>query len=189
VLYAAVPILLPTFICFGLLKLTVDSRASKARIKLLEDAISSESGKEKLITFLRNLEKEMESTVTELADSPESTSIQTEQPNSMVSSTETLAIEPMELETNSKESKKLKSKKKSKSGMSKEITGQPTLKPSQQHMVQSLNTNLTQLKKYAAFIHPSRNSHGAIVSRDVAHFDFHQIGEGVLRHWADGFVF
>ena len=55
-------------------------------------------------------------------------------------------------------------------------------------MVQSLNTHLTQMKKYAAFINPSRNAHGPIINRDAVSFD-RLAGEGVLRHWADEFVF
>ncbi|KAI0295366.1 putative serine esterase-domain-containing protein [Multifurca ochricompacta] len=47
---------------------------------------------------------------------------------------------------------------------------------------------LPQLKKELAYITDVRNSHGAIVARDVKNFGFHKIGEGVLRHWANAFV-
>ena len=68
---------------------------------------------------------------------------------------------------------------------------QPKLKPSQLRMVEALNGALgpEKLKKHLAFIDPMRNSHATIVSRDVVQFKFHEIGWGVLRHWADGFEF
>lgn len=59
--------------------------------------------------------------------------------------------------------------------------------PAQRRMVAALNT-LPQLKKERAFIADVRNSHGTIIARDIKNFEFHKIGEGVLRHWADAFI-
>jgi|SRR6266850_1571154 len=59
--------------------------------------------------------------------------------------------------------------------------------PTQRKMAAVLNA-LPQLKKERVYIPDVRNSHGAIVARDVQNFEFHKIGEGVLRHWADAFV-
>jgi len=63
----------------------------------------------------------------------------------------------------------------------------PRITPSQRRMVAALNT-LPQLKKERAHIPDVRNSHAAIIARDIKNFEFHKIGEGVLRHWADAFV-
>ncbi|KAI9453395.1 DUF676-domain-containing protein [Lactarius psammicola] len=63
----------------------------------------------------------------------------------------------------------------------------PRITPAQKRMVAALNT-LPQLKKERAFITDVINSHGTIIARDIKNFDFHKIGEGVLRHWADAFI-
>ena len=47
---------------------------------------------------------------------------------------------------------------------------------------------LPQLKKELAYIPNVRNSHAIIIARDIKNFEFHKMGEGVLRHWADAFV-
>ncbi|KAF8273138.1 putative serine esterase-domain-containing protein [Lactarius quietus] len=58
---------------------------------------------------------------------------------------------------------------------------------SKRRMVAALNA-LPQLKKERAFITDVANTHGTIIARDVKNFEFHKIGEGVLRHWADAFI-
>jgi hypothetical protein len=63
----------------------------------------------------------------------------------------------------------------------------PRITPAQRRMVAALNA-LPQLKKERAFIADVSNTHGTIVARDVKNFEFHKIGEGVLRHWADAFI-
>lgn len=63
----------------------------------------------------------------------------------------------------------------------------PRLTALQGKMAAVLNA-LPQLKKERAYIPDVRNSHSVIVARDVKNYDFHRIGEGVLRHWADAFV-
>jgi hypothetical protein len=63
----------------------------------------------------------------------------------------------------------------------------PQISPAQRKMVAALNA-LPQLKKERVHIPNMRNSHATIVARDVTRFEFHKIGEGVLRHWADAFV-
>lgn len=149
------------------------------------DASSPESGQARLINLLRRLEKEMDDAVADMVDSPGDPQL-TEQPADMISSGETTPAES----SGGQSSKdpvacSLKSKSKSEPG-DKNV---PMLKPSQKHIVKTLNSQLTQMKKYTAYIHPIRNSHASIISRDVANFDFHRLGEGVLRHWADEFAF
>jgi hypothetical protein len=63
----------------------------------------------------------------------------------------------------------------------------PRLTPLQRKMAAVLNA-VPQLKKERAYIPDVRNSHSVIIARDVKNYDFHRIGEGVLRHWADAFV-
>ncbi|KII87380.1 hypothetical protein PLICRDRAFT_142622 [Plicaturopsis crispa FD-325 SS-3] len=63
---------------------------------------------------------------------------------------------------------------------------QPHLTLEQLEMIASLNL-LPNVRKHLAFIHPVRNSHGAILCRNVA-FEEHRMGRGVLRHWGDNFV-
>jgi len=63
----------------------------------------------------------------------------------------------------------------------------PRITPAQRRMVAALNA-LPQLKKELAFITDVSNSHATIIARDVKNFEFHKIGEGVLRHWADAFI-
>jgi len=63
----------------------------------------------------------------------------------------------------------------------------PRINAAQKKMAAVLNA-LPQLKKERAYISGVRNSHAVIVARDVDSLEFHKIGEGVLRHWADAFV-
>ena len=63
----------------------------------------------------------------------------------------------------------------------------PRVTPAQRRMAAGLNA-LPQLKKERVFIPDVRNSHATIIARDIQNFEFHKIGEGVLRHWADAFV-
>lgn len=63
----------------------------------------------------------------------------------------------------------------------------PRVSAAQKKMATVLNA-LPQLKKERAYISGVRNSHAVIVARDVESLEFHKIGEGVLRHWAEAFV-
>ena len=63
----------------------------------------------------------------------------------------------------------------------------PRITPAQRRMVAALNA-LPQLKKERAFIPDVMNAHGTIIARDIKKYEFHKIGEGVLRHWADAFI-
>jgi hypothetical protein len=69
--------------------------------------------------------------------------------------------------------------------ISKKIVARTT--PAQRRMVAALNA-LPQLKKERAFIADVMNSHGTIIARDIKKYEFHKVGEGVLRHWADAFI-
>jgi hypothetical protein len=62
----------------------------------------------------------------------------------------------------------------------------PSLTPLQLQLIEHLNS-LTGLQKEMAFIHPVVNSHASIICRDVKRFKANKIGEGVIKHWANGF--
>jgi hypothetical protein len=66
--------------------------------------------------------------------------------------------------------------------------GGPILTDRQKQMVKNINEGVPKLQKVLAYIHPVRNAHAIIVSRDVKRFELHRMGEGVLRHFADHFV-
>ncbi|KAF9038479.1 putative serine esterase-domain-containing protein [Panaeolus papilionaceus] len=70
VFYASLPILIPTFITLALIRLSLASRSSRARIKLLEKE-SQESQTERLVHVLADLEREMEEAVVDLIDNPD----------------------------------------------------------------------------------------------------------------------
>lgn len=63
---------------------------------------------------------------------------------------------------------------------------QPYLKPIQYSIADSLNT--LPFEKVFAYFPDVTNSHAVVVSRDVQRFEFHRLGEGAIRHWADHFV-
>lgn len=141
---ALLPILFPAFICLALLRLSISSRKSRTRIKLLE--AEDPSATERLVHIFAQLEREVEDIVVDIID------------------------DPTPIQENTKTSKK-----------------SPRVTPAQRKMANVLNS-LPQLKKERAYIAGIRNSHATIIARDMQNFEFHKIGEGVLRHWADAFI-
>lgn len=67
VLYTLLPILIPTFLSIAVVRLSLASRDSRARIKLLEKEGSGGS-QQRLIHVLAELENDMENAVAELVD-------------------------------------------------------------------------------------------------------------------------
>lgn len=63
----------------------------------------------------------------------------------------------------------------------------PVVTPLQKKMARWLNQ--LPIKKEFAFFPRVRNSHAMIVCRDIPRFPVHKLGESVLRHWVDHFVF
>jgi hypothetical protein len=178
-MYAALPILLPTFMSLAILRLSRDSRRSSKRIKLLETSDSSESAAQRLMHVLREMEKQMEDAVAEMVDAD---------PGRTGDSTPTLASpgsapSPAAADSTSGDAKKREQQVAKKKGELK----QPVLTPLQLQLIENLN-RLPGLKKERAWIDPVRHSHAIIVCRDVKRFEGHREGEGVLRHWADHFV-
>ncbi|KAF8882877.1 putative serine esterase-domain-containing protein [Infundibulicybe gibba] len=70
VVYAMLPLLIPIGISLAVLRLSLATRSSRARIRLLEN---DETSKEKLINILAEIEQQMEETVVEMVDNPSDT--------------------------------------------------------------------------------------------------------------------
>jgi hypothetical protein len=70
VVYTLLPLLIPIFISMALLRLTIASRSSRARIRLLEQ--EAHNGNQKaLVGLMAELEREMEEAVVDLIDNPD----------------------------------------------------------------------------------------------------------------------
>lgn len=153
-------------------RLSLSSHSSRARLKQFE---KEDSNTQRLVHVLAKLERQVEDVVADLIDDA------TASPVAASAATLPSSPEPGLTRTDSK------------SGLAAQSDANAprpqhvVLSDLQLKLVASLNT-LPKLKKELAFIHPVRNSHSAIISRDVKHFAFHKMGEGVLRHWADHFV-
>ena len=130
----------------ALVRLSISSRRSRSRIKLLE--AEDPSATQRLVHIVGQLEREVEDIVVDIVDNP-----------------------PVSIP----------------SPRGKTSNESPRVTPAQRRMAASLNA-LPQLKKERVYIPDVRNSHATIIARDVQNFEFHKIGEGVLRHWADAFV-
>lgn len=160
-------------------RLTLESRKSNARIKLLDvERQSDESKMEYLKTLFRGLEKEMDDAVADLMDRSGS---MTPDPNTTVltkkdSSSAGHDSKALPTSTSSPASSKDCSKSKD----------DPLLTPVQITMAKQLNT-IPHLKKKLVFIDNVMNSHGAIIARDARRFKDQERGMGVVRCWADGF--
>lgn len=155
--------LFPFLVIMVMTRFTLASRASHARIKLLE--ANSESTGERLKNLLAKIEKDMEDAVEDVGEAffPG--------PGSTGEDSERQSTEPLWSLGLHRKLKKDKS--------------QPVLTPAQCIMITNLNT-LPNLSKHIVFIHPIRNSHGTIICRNIKTISEHRRGEGVLRHWADG---
>ena len=82
VLYTLLPILIPVFLSLAVLRFTLATRSSRARIKELEREAHNE-GRQTLVHLFAELEREMEEAVVDLIDNPDpSPSYQSENSNS-----------------------------------------------------------------------------------------------------------
>jgi hypothetical protein len=168
VIYMLLPILVPVGISLGLIRLSLASRASRARIKSLEEDASNG---QKLIHAISAVEQRVEDAVVELVEDP-----------TRESNTDSSALALAMANVTSTEDKG--------EGLKNASICQGMLQPLttlQRQIAAWLNT-LPQLRKEKAFIPRVRNSHAVIVCRDVTRFPGHRMGEGVIRHLADHFV-
>ena len=161
-------------------RLSLDSRESRARIKLLE---SDETYRERLANVIGQLEKQIEGAAADLLENGAPTASGSTTPGVSPPESPTLASNPPEIVGEKEKSKKCKKKSK--------VDGQAAPKAEltdlQLRMIATLNA-LPNLKKQLVYIHPVMNSHAVIVARDVKRFEHHKEGHGVLRHLADHFV-
>ena len=146
-------------------RLSLDSRSSRSRIKLLE---KDETYRERLAHVFGDLEKRVEDVVVDYIEDPGSTIMAAADPSS-----ETL--------TNGKGVCKRKPSEPRPSPL------HPIVTDAQRKIIKSLNT-LPNLKKELVYVHPLMNTHAVIVARDVNRFPHHKQGQAVLRHMADNFV-
>lgn len=178
-IYLSLPVLMPALLVMIAIRLGLDSRSSRGRIKLLE---SEESYRARLVHIVGQLEKQMEDVVVDYMDDPDplvARSADATVPAGSSSST-TLADPEQGAEiVPTPKWKKEKGKGKSK--------GKAKLSDVQLVMIKNLNT-LPNLRKKLAFIHPVMNAHAVIIARDVKRFPHHNEGHGVLKHLADGLI-
>ncbi|KAI0051011.1 DUF676-domain-containing protein [Auriscalpium vulgare] len=161
---ALVPILFPTFLTLIIIRLSLSSHSSRSRIKRLE-AEGAASASERLAHIVGELEREMEDMVVDYVEDSAPTA-----PSTPADSDPAVA-DPVSASAKP-HTKRLEA---------------PRTSPAQRKMIAALNA-LPGLKKERVFIGDVRNSHATIIARDVQSFEFHRIGEGVLRHWADAFI-
>jgi hypothetical protein len=165
VIYLLLPILVPVGISMGLVRFSLASRASRARIKLLE---KDASNGQKLIHVISTVEQRVEDAMVEFVEDPTSESD---------SDSSALALATTNVTSVGDDGVPLPMSQ-----------GKPQpLNALQRQMAAWLNA-LPQLRKEKAFILGVKTSHAIIVCRDVTRFPAHRMGEGVIRHWADHFV-
>lgn len=167
---ASLPILMPAIMTLVIVRLSLDARSSRSRIKLLE---KEESYRSRLVHVVAELEKRVEDVVVDYMDDPGRVAIAIQDP--ALTSSETLTEpEPTTMT-------------KAGAGRASSSVSHPTLTDLQKKLVVSLN-KLPNLKKELVYVHPVLNSHAVIIARDVKRFEHHKQGQGVLRHLADNFV-
>lgn len=165
--YAFLPILIPTFISLALVYLSISSHNSKTRLRALE---VDGSNKERLTHIIAELESNVESVVLDMYDDSQGTP---SSPSPLPSK------DPIDGALTSQDVVNV-------SPDPRPSPSQALLSPVQRRCIQNLN-RIPQLRKERAFFTGVQNAHAMIVCRDVKHFKFHLKGEGVLRHWADHF--
>ncbi|KAF4579837.1 hypothetical protein EYR36_001657 [Pleurotus pulmonarius] len=207
-LYSFLPVLIPVGISLAIIRLSLDSRSSRARIKLLEESAKSEkTERQKLIHIIAQLEQEVEGAVVDIIDDSAAMSLEPPLPENCGESGRSTPTEQA-----SEEDEVLRAaiashlaatgdtttqvpvppparKSKSRRCCSKHSdkpSGQPDLTPLQRTMVSNLNR--LPIVKVLAYFEGTRNSHGVIICRDVDRFEAMRAGAHVVRHWADSLV-
>ncbi|KAI5118402.1 hypothetical protein M0805_007536 [Coniferiporia weirii] len=182
------PALIPIFLSLIVIRLSLHTRSSRARIRLLEG--TEKDSESRLVHMFARLERELEGAVVDIVEDDMGADADAAKAGK--------GIQEKSFSPTSAESKSYPSvvnppsASASGTGLDTDAPsdlgpGQPLLTPAQRTMVRSLNT-LPQLTKHLAYIDPLRNSHASIIARDVASFEFHQRGWRVLSHWANAFV-
>jgi hypothetical protein len=165
---ALLPILIPIVLIIVPTRFLLSSRSSWARVRLLES--DQENITRRLVTLWAKMERAIEDAVEDVVEEkilPATDSEQTCSSPTVIdddsASIRTLFKMPTSPEV---------------------VKAQPLVTPVQLRMISNLNS-LPNLTKHIAFIHSVRNSHGAIVCRNMAMKEHHK-GVGVLKKWVDG---
>ena len=179
-LYALLPVIVPAFFALAIANLWYASRSSRARIRLLEQDSLYE---QKLISILAKLERQVEGAVVDIIDEDDP------RPNSAFSISNTQEVHPTEeVEEANDDSEPLLQHTATKSKLPiYKAKAHPTLTDDQKLVARWLNA-LPELKKELAMFKDVRNSHAMIVKRDVKRFQIHELGDGIVRHWADNLI-
>ena len=183
------PVVLPAVLSLALLRLTRESRGSRSRIKLLE---ADENNRTRLVYMLDSFDSVVEQIIDPIIDPVTGAIVDRDSPRDFSSPNHASESAPA---TRSSPFEDQPTEGKQKGRRWHASDQQPMLTDSQRRMVRALN-ELSQMQKHFAFFHPVRNTHGLIVCRDAEEARrvggeweaFTEEGEGVLRHWADGFV-
>ncbi|GLB43424.1 putative lipid particle protein [Lyophyllum shimeji] len=199
VLYSLLPLLVPVAISLVVVRFTLASRSSRARIRLMEE---DDSKGQKLINILAELEDEVEHAVVDFViDNPADSQLSSSStcrftghrssspkpvPNTPALATKIDMVEngstlPESTASASSSSCSLTHKKKET-----RRPPEPILTPVQLKVAGWLKQ--LPIKKELAYFPEVVNSHAMIVCRDVKRFEAHRRGEGILRHWADSFI-
>lgn len=164
IIISLLPVILPAFISLALVRLSLDSRKSRGRIRLLE---RDESYRERLVNLVGQMEKQIEDAVVDYMDDA-APAAHRDEPSTSADGTAGPGT----------------GGKPAKASVATKGVG---LTPLQRRMAKHLNT-LPRFEKKLAFIDLVLNSHAVVVARDVKRFAFHERGHGVLRHLADHMV-
>lgn len=197
----------------AVVRLSLDSRSSRTRIKLLE---SGNTYPNRLANVIGKLEKRVEDVVVDYIDNPGDQAESSGASTPLTGATATPARSDSELSdatealvsastsasassssaaelgkssctTEKKQRRQRKRTAKKQRKEEKRKAPRPLITDLQRQMAGTLNA-LPGLRKELVYIHPTMNSHAVIVARDVKRFDSHKQGWGVLRHLADHFV-
>lgn len=183
--YVLLPVIFPLFLMYVIARLSLETRMSEARIKLMGPAQT-----EYLRMLFRGLEKEVDNAVADFLDQQSSDE---DDNNGDEDDDEEKAVgATSDADTASSEATVVQDMIEEKPAYKGTLEKRgPCLTPLQLKMARSLN-QIPQLKKKLAYIdcEPDGqriNSHAIIVSREPEHFPNHLMGMGVVRNWADSF--
>ncbi|KAI6126418.1 putative serine esterase-domain-containing protein [Pisolithus thermaeus] len=162
-IFPFLPVLLPTFVSILLVRFSISSKKSRARLQSLE---ADASAGERLAHVVARLERELEAAALDVYEDPRGLASADPSPDSS-------------------EVAKLGSGAELVPQSESASLSRPTFTTSQLRSIDNLN-KIPQLKKTLAFFEDVFNSHAIIICR-LSKYEHNWKGECVLRHWADQF--
>jgi hypothetical protein len=182
------PLILPLGISAAFIKVSLDSKSSRKRIRQLE---TDESFPHRLVNVLKRLDKGMENAIADLIEvggeqTGDGNDVPVVLPSQQATGNPVSISPPSSPAPPSLKHKGIKEKKSCEER--KETTQQnaPVLSDIQLKIIDQLNA--LPFNKYIAYFPGVFSSHAVIISRDLKRFEHHTQGRGVLRHWADHFI-